>query len=408
MRCFRRILALASGLILLASSLAAATIWWRHTTTPDYRLRQGRDALHRGDSATAEHFALVLEADGRKDHARLLRGEAFFFQAKPQLDAGRPETVELPLRRALAEFNKIQDQGDLRVEAAAMSGLCLLHLKEPLQAERAFLFVLDHQPDNTDAHRGLAAIYYNQGALTLAVPHLQEVARLDNRDGRPLRFLGHIYQDLDRFGEAAASFQEALERDLGTEFAEDAREHLAECQLKLSAHEDALRTLDACNPSGEQTPHVAALRAEGLIADGQTEKAKQVLDAALDASPRTVDLLVDLLALRARLAWDAHEDATAASLLEKALYLNKHNYGVCFLLAQVYQTLDRSADAAEQRQRAEQIKNRLNVLRELIKQADAKPWDAQVRHRLANLYRELDRPVDADQWEAAARACGRE
>jgi Tfp pilus assembly protein PilF len=365
-------------------------------------LRQGRAALQRGDFESAEHFALLLQADGRKDHAHFLRGEAHFLQAKPQLDAGRPETVELPLRNALAEFNRIQDQGDLRVEAAAMLGQCLLYLKKPMQAERAFLFVLDHQPDNADAHRGLAAAYYNQGALTAAVPHLHEVTRLDERDGRPWRFLGHIYQDLEHFGDAIVAFREALARDLGTEFTEDAREHLAECQLEQTAYEDALRTLDACNPSQEQTPHVTALRAQCFAAQGHSEKAKQTLDAALDASPRSVELL----ALRARLAWDAHDNVAAALLLEKALDIDKHDYAARHLLAQVYEALDRSADAEEQRRRAEQTKDRQKALRELIGQADAKPWDAEVRLRLANLCREFDRPVDADQWEEAARACG--
>jgi tetratricopeptide (TPR) repeat protein len=404
MRIIRRLLWPLAGLALALGLGTAGGAWWYHTSQPDYRLRKGRDALHRGDAQTAEHFALLLEADGRMDHARLLRGEAFFVQAKPRLDAGRPEEVQVPLRRALAEFNKIQDQGDLRVEAAALSGLCLLHLNEPLQAERAFLFVLDHQPDNADAHRGLGAIYYNQGSLTMAVPHLLEVVRLDEHDGRPLRFLGHIYQDLERFGDAIDSFQEALQRNLGSEFAEDAREHLAECQLEQGAHEDALRTLDACHPFREQTPHVTALRAQGLMALGQTEKAKAMLDAALDASPRSVELL----AIRARLAWDAHDDVTAASLLEKTLDIDPHNYAAHHLLAQVYQALDRSADAAEHLCRAEETKDRQKALRQLISQADARPWDAEVRLRLANLCREFGRPLDADQWEAAARACGKE
>src|SRR5258708_5144717 len=69
---------------------AAAGAWWYHTTRPDYRLRQGRAALQRGDFESAEHFALLLQADGCKDHAHFLRGEAHFLRAKPQLDAGRP------------------------------------------------------------------------------------------------------------------------------------------------------------------------------------------------------------------------------------------------------------------------------------------------------------------------------
>src|SRR5207253_310568 len=118
-----------------------------------------------------------------QDHAQLLRGE-IWLQDK---DYGR----------ALAELNQIRDQGKLRVEAAALTGRCQLELKVPHQAERAYLFVLEHQPDHLDAHRGLAALYYDQGAFMRAVKHCEDWARLSPKEGRPHRFMGVIYSQLE-------------------------------------------------------------------------------------------------------------------------------------------------------------------------------------------------------------------
>jgi tetratricopeptide (TPR) repeat protein len=401
-RC-RRILWLCCGVALVAAVATTGGGWWYRTTRPDYRLREGQAALQRGDADLAEHFARLLEASSSKDEAHLLRGEAHFRQAKPFLDSNQTEAAFLPLRRALAEFNKIQDQGARRVDAAALSGQCLLALNEPLQAERAFLFVLDHQPEQVEAHRGLATVYYEQGALSKAIRHAREVGRLDARDGRPNRLLGHIYLHLDRHDDAADAFQEALRRDLSNEFAEDSRERLAECLVKQNAYSEALQVLEACSPDQSGARHVSALRVQCLMRD-QPGKAHKLLDQALATDPESAELL----ALRARVSWEGHDAGSAAPLLERALKIDPHDYPARYLLVQVYQALDRTAEADEQRRRAEQTKELLKELGERFEEADGKPWDAGVRRRLAELCAALGRTEEAERWRTAARACGAE
>src|SRR5712691_6186624 len=123
-------------LIVLAALPALAGAWWYRVTRPDYRLERGREALRRGDPDQARYQAQLLLADGARDHAYVLRGELLFQQAKPYLEAEQPEAAVPFLQRTLEVCNKVRDQGRLRVDAAALIGLCLYHLKEPVQAEQ--------------------------------------------------------------------------------------------------------------------------------------------------------------------------------------------------------------------------------------------------------------------------------
>src|SRR4051812_5982518 len=127
-------------LLALSSLPALAGTWWHHVTRPDYRLARGREALQRGDADRAQYLALALLADGARDHAYVLHAEIFFQQAKPYLDVEQAAAAAPFLHRTLEICNKVRDQGQLRVDAAALSGLCLYHLKEPLQAEHVLDF----------------------------------------------------------------------------------------------------------------------------------------------------------------------------------------------------------------------------------------------------------------------------
>src|SRR6266849_3853064 len=163
-----------------------------------YRLRQGQEALRQARPDKADRFAQRLESDGYSDYAHLLRGEAFLreHQFEPAID----------------EFKQIRDQGDLRVEASAIYGLAFFSVKRTLEAEKLLRYVVSKQPDHLDAQRGLAAIYFDQGALTLAIRHAKECARLEPHKGYPFWFMGVIYTDLGKYASACEAYQEASKR----------------------------------------------------------------------------------------------------------------------------------------------------------------------------------------------------
>jgi tetratricopeptide (TPR) repeat protein len=299
---------------------AGAAYWFYHTTRLEYRLRRANEALQRGEWNEAERLALRLEAGGYEDQAHLLRGKTIFWQAKPYLEAGQSEHVLGLLEQALDEFNHIRGP-EVRLEAAALSGQCLLFLEEPAEAERVLRFVVNRNPDHMDSHRALAAIYYDQGALTRAIMHCEEWARLDRRDGRPHRWMGHIYADLDQRPDAVKCFREALRRELGEQFAEDVRENLAAVQIRQTDFAGALETLDSCSPVVGDQAKLAALRGEALWGLGRAGEARSVLEKALAAHLESVELL----RLRARLCLQDNEPQVAATLLERALGIKRHD-----------------------------------------------------------------------------------
>jgi tetratricopeptide (TPR) repeat protein len=398
----RRVLVL--GCLAGVASLAAGGVWWYRTTRPEYLLRQGQEALRGGDLARAHELADRLGAGGAADHAHLLRGEVFFREAGPYLDTPEEHAALPLLKRAVREFNQIRDQGTIRLEAAALSGQCILYAKNPAEAARVFRFVLGQKPDHLDAHRGLAAVYYDQGAGSLAVRHLEEVARLDPQDGRAHRLMGLIYKErASQNDKAIPCYREALRRHLSASAAEEVREELAECLVREGDFAGALEVLEGSTPPPARMAKVLALRAEGLYGLGRAEQARSVADQALAAHPDSADLL----RLRARLHLDADEARAAADLLARAVALDRSDYRSRHLLALAYARLDRRDEAAEQHRLVEETQGRLKQLTQLSAEVASKPWDASLHLRLAELCDQLGKPGEAGMWRRSAAACPR-
>ncbi len=415
--------------LFVALGLAALVGGWSWSTTrPDYRLRLGREALHRGDEGSrgwwaslphcfayagwapgrsrdkAERLVLLLEAGGHVLHAHLLRGELLF----------RQEQYDL----ALMEINALTDQfweehEEFRPETAAIAGQCLLRMRLPRQAARPLSYVVDMWPESLDphrglidAHRGLFVIYYDQGALLPALHHLQEWARLEPADGRPWRTMGYISKDVTEANpEAVDYYQEALRRDLSPRAAEEVHMELGEVLVKQSKYQEALENLEQVRA----IPKVLALRAECLWSLGQTDRAKALLDQAL-TRVRAEPEALEALRLSGRFHLDeANQDPAkiqeAARLLERALLINPHDFICRHLLSDAYEKLGRPADAAEQRRLVAQTQADLQELRKLNETAVKEPWDADVRKRLEKVCLKLDLKQLAEMWHRAAEAC---
>jgi tetratricopeptide (TPR) repeat protein len=388
------------SVLVLALAAAGAAFWFYRTSPLDYQLRRSEAALQENDWDKAERLAERLENSGYADQAYLLRGKILYTRAKPYLLADQPHQVASLLKRALDEFNKIRDQDEIRLEAAILSGECLLYLQQPSEAARAFSFVVRERPDCIDARRGLAAIYFDQGALTQALRQCDDWARLDPRDGRPLRFMGHIHKELDQPSEAIAAFKEALRRDLGERFREEVKENLAEVLVRHSDYAEALETLASCNPEASAKPRLLALQGECLWVLQNPSEARALVDRALQANPN----FADLLRLRAEIYLQDSEPKAAVALLERAVGVDRHDQAIRQLLAQAYERLGKRAEALEQRRLAQKSQD---LLRDLIKQsreAVSKSWKPELGSQLAELCEQLDRPDLAAMWRQVAKA----
>jgi tetratricopeptide (TPR) repeat protein len=385
----RKLLSVSALLFTAVALLGGAGAWWHHTSRPEYLLREGQAALRRGDVEAADLLAARLEASGHADHARLLFGQVYLRLKRPA--------------RALEEFNQIRDQGAIRLEAAASSGQCLLQLNNAAEAARCFAFVLAEQPDHVECHRGLAVVYYDQGAMDRALEHLHAVARLDPGDGRPHRLMGLIYKDQSRLAEAVRSYEEALKRPLAGEPLRKVREELTEVLLRQGDSARALEVLRACDARHAEEPKLLALRAEALLTQARAPEAKDLLDRALRRHPGALELQK----ARAKLHLQDGEGQEAAALLERILAAQPHDVACRYQLVKAYRMLDRTEDAAAQRARLDESQSLFHELSKLSTEAEARPWDAALRLRLADVCAKLDKAELAAMWRRAAAACPR-
>ena len=373
-------------LILILGTLIGGG-WRYRITRPDYRFARGQDAIRARNAEAVRAYAARLEAAGYPDHAYLLRGEALFAFGSPD--------------RALEQLNLVQAEGPFRLQAAALSGRCLLELGELREAYRVFSFVVAQQPDHIDGHRGLAAIAYDLGRLGEAVEHLQRVAELDLPDSRPHRLIGLIYKDMAQDTQSEEAYREALRRRPPAAAEREVRLELAEVLARQAKFADGLAILDGGDPAGaEPEPAFAAVRAECLRGLGRPREAAEVLDGVLGKHPTAA-----LYRLRGQVHKDQSQPVDALRCFERAVELEPTDYQAHYLLGQAYAGLGRKDDAARAFARADELRKDLDQITSLSREAMVKPWDRDIRLQLADLCDRMGKPPLAAMWRKAAAAC---
>jgi tetratricopeptide (TPR) repeat protein len=381
------------GLVSVAvvgAAIAAAGAGWYRVTRPDYRLRQGQKALLQGDLNRAEDFAQRLEESGHADEAHLLRGQSL-------LRRGR-------LNEAILEYNQIhQENQDVLGEASLIYGLGFLSVGDYIRAERLLRYVLTVRPQDLEAHRGLARICYDRGAMNQALVYLDKWSQLDDRDGEPHRWKAMIYKDIGIDSMAVENYQAALGRELPPQTRAQVVVELVEVLIKQRDYQQAISYLDEQFTAGESPPAVAELRAECLFF-GQRRSGEAV--ALLQQARGNEAPSPHWLWLRSQLHADASELPAAIDLLQQALSADPHDIACRYSLAEAYERLGRRTEAAEERGRLEQSRRLLQQLSDLNREAADKPRDAQVRRRLADVCEKLGKLDMAQAWLRAARACG--
>jgi tetratricopeptide (TPR) repeat protein len=273
-----------------------------------------------------------------------------------------------------------------------------------VEAEKLLLHAVHVLPDNVDVHRGLAALYYDRGAMRDALRHLERWAELADDDGVPYRFMGVIYQGLSATGPAAENYAKALERKLPTDVREAALVELAQVQIERAEYAEALACVERLSADAQAQPKVQECRAECLWGLGRHSEAIALLEPLLagpSPSPRA-------LGLRAKIHSAAGEGAAAVVLLERALHLDPHDCFSRYQLALLYRKQKRQAKADEQFRLLATSQQLFREMSDLNQQAIERPKDAAVRHRLADVCNQLNKPELAQMWLKAADSCPRE
>jgi tetratricopeptide (TPR) repeat protein len=400
------VLGIAGGAAAVAGRLRYGDAGWYVHFGLDYRLSCGQAQARRGRFDRAEQIALSLDAAGAQDYAALLRGELYFREGKFHADAQDLDTAKPLLANAVQELNKVRGKGALRRQAAVLLGQCCVYLKDSAAAINALLFVLSEDPDNLEAHRGLAAVYYDQGAFQAAIRHLDKVAELAPDDGRPFSLQGAIYKDLEQYNQAIAAYQKALERDLPAanrvQHPAFIRLEIAECYVKKLQFTQALEVLQNLEPLAEDRAKAKALQAECLIPLERADEAKRLLDDALQHLDPDHP---DLLRLRAKIYLTEKSPKVAAEMLEKALRIDRHDYQSRHLLVQAYRALGLKSDADYHQKLVDQTLKDMQELSRLNRLVLNSSRDAAVYLKMAELYEKLDRIELGRLARRAAAAC---
>jgi tetratricopeptide (TPR) repeat protein len=398
---------------LMAAVLAAGGILaCVYTTRADYLLGQGQAALAQGDWDKAERYAERLEQRGHSNWSHLLRGEAWVRLGRATREHSVPAGLLLsglgtqgtrPLeafRLALGELSRIRDDGPVGQQGTVLAAECLVYLGEQRLAAEALTPLVKQQPEVTEAHRWLAAIYIDLNSANEAIEHLEAWGRLDPTTGRPYRWIGLFHKDYKRPAEAIAAYREASRRRLDPALQAAVVKELAETLIETQgAYQEALDALAQC-PEGFAGPEILTLRAECLWSLGRHDEGIELVESALRESPD----LIEALLLRAKIALADDQPQAALPPLEKVVALDPHNVRSRQYLMQTYKQVGDRTRAAQQQRLLEETKGYMDRLTKLHQEAKARPWDDRIRHQIAVLCLKVNRVAEARTWLRAALA----
>lgn len=364
---------------IVAAMVAAALThhWLIETRAPGWLFHWGLEAFEAG-----ELDPVVVAADGLRGapgfepHVHLLEGMV-------ALRMGR-------LVEAIQEFGHARDHPQLAGLAYALSGEALYRLRQFRDAERILNQALAIDPQQLHAHRYLAMLYCDLGAMTLAEHHLLAVAEAAPSDPRPHRLLGLIHKDYELYQRAVDDYRQSLARNPHQTDDEAIRLELAECLVKLRNFDEALEEIERCPPSGRRL----AIEAECRYGKGDRAEASRLVEEALRLAPRHLDALL----LKATLQLDCGDTAGAIRTLEEARTHHPTAYRVRYKLTQAYQRAGRQEDAKREAQATKEYRDLITRFADLHQEAIARPDDLEVRYQLGVTAQRLGRPDLAEAW----------
>jgi tetratricopeptide (TPR) repeat protein len=266
---------IATGVVVLVVAGLLAVTAYRYSDRPERHFELGLQALEAHDLRRLRAEALALQGrSGFEPHARLLQGAWLLRVDKP--------------RDALEELKDAVEHPQTRFQALVLAGEALCRVKQYRQAEQVLREALGIDPEHAAAHRWMAAIYYDLGAINDALHHLEKLGDLAQDDPRPYRLMGLIYKDLEEYSRAETAYQESLRRSRRQPDLQEILVELATVQVKLNRYEATLNTLSSCRPS----PEVLTLRAECHLFLGRSAQAKELVDRALEEAHQHVPALL--------------------------------------------------------------------------------------------------------------------
>ena len=330
---------------------------------------------------------------------RGLVGEAKLLQARAALRQG-----DTQLALQLAESIAFSDPA--HTSATCLIGESLLLMGQPLFAGERFQEVLKTEPDNERALLGLAAVWYDLGALVRALEPAEKAATLNPKDGKALHLLGSVHLQLGERAIGREKLEQAVERALSPRQAREVIGQLLELDLadgRVAEAEGLAKRLEAFQPGTTREKGLQAWLMEART-ENEAEKS-QALDLLVvlgreNPQDATLARWQGEMAMRLGRAIDAVGPLELTARLEPQSQEARH------LLARALDRSGQTEKAKGVRADLAVLEGRLKLLTELNSKVDANPLDAAPRLEMAKVCEALGKPDWAQQWRESVRGLG--
>lgn len=295
---------------------------------------------------------------------------------------------------SLSQIAKVSPDGPHRTTSFWLAGEALYRAGNLTQSMRILTPLVAEQPDDLEAHRCLAALYFDISAMHQARDELKHIIRLAPKDFRPHHLLGRIDLDFQKYDSAVKHFRTALDlckasgplgelrRGMGASLRGDKR---YDELLKWVPENDPDLTLQVC-------------RADALWSTGQANEANRVLEFVLGKDPQ----LADALLLSSRIASDRGELESATKLLEQLLEQNPHDVTARYQLALVQRQAGKLDAFQETIKLKDQTQSLIDRMIELNEQIIENPGDPRRCLEIAEICEQLGKTALAESWRKAA------
>jgi Tfp pilus assembly protein PilF len=277
------------------------------------------------------------------------------------------------------------------VTARVLAGECFYKSRQYADAQRALRDALLLDPENLEAHRWLAGMYFDMGANSAAETHLRKISELAPLDGRPEWFLGRIEVMFSRNDLALAHYQESLRREPNSKNRQDILFELAMVQLKLRRYGECLQTVEQLQPGAG----ALAIKAECQYGLADPPAALATLEEALSLDAKNLDAL----SLKGKILLETGQAEAAREVFAGAAEQYPTDYLCRFKLAEAYRRLGQAEKASAEAKQAQRLRQLSKKLNELQLKAAVSPLDAEVRYELGELLsKELNQADEGRNW----------
>lgn len=378
---FRSRLALGIGIGLLIAVAGAG--WWQIAESPAELLDAGLLSVENADLERLERIQGRLKRLGGTEELAVLEG-ARLVRAGRYLEALNALPPDLLAGRQRHHVMRIGGESLFRLGDFAKAELLLTRLTAESRRE-------------VQAHRILAAMYYDLGATALVFRELEAIQQLAPDDYRPYHLAALIHADEEEFDAAATSLRQALDRQPPPAIAEQLSVELARALVRNRQYQAALDELATQVESAERS----TLEAECFWSLGDLPQALERVETVLQAHPGNVAAH----RLKARLLEQSGQLEGALLSLEKVLEKEPYDVESRYLFVQLLASRGR----LEERERQQLEYNRWKALHdrmvELNRTASEQPDAVAPRRELVTVCRELGRERLAEMWQRSAEYC---